>query len=257
MTTKNLPHRFPIVPGGCEDAVLIRSSDRDAGYNNTEEFVITLQQTQGLFGRYIVAHAQVPNSVYNVRTGVNDEFWWNEQGGNLDTTIPEGAYTGDTLAAALKTAMDAKSAYVYTVTYDDTTGKLSFSYTGTGSITFLFGDNAGASTSAYKVMGFNEANAVTPPNVINLASPPSLAINCREAYHSAGFKSSTGASFHLLVPLLSNFGTYNFQSSDTLAQYLEFNQRVRRIQLTIRDPGTGQLLPLNGSDWELFLIKVA
>jgi hypothetical protein len=74
----------------------------------------------------------VPNTWDNIITGYNDKFTVTEPANaNNTVTIAQGAYNITSLAAALKTALDASSpgGAVYTVTVDNASARLSISCT--------------------------------------------------------------------------------------------------------------------------------
>lgn len=98
-------------------------------------------------------------------TGTNDQIMFNEDAGGGNTTISlttDGgltsgtAYTGDEVASAIETALEAQSSnsYTYTVAYNGSTGEFSITNDSTNSNTVdILWDNA--STTAETTLGFD------------------------------------------------------------------------------------------------------
>lgn len=239
-------------------AYLLMSANRESG-DSTHQCSLTLPHREGLNGTYVVSHFQIPNTIYNVRS-TNNVVAWTDSAGTWTASLPSGSYTGSTLATALKTLMDATSGLVYTVTYSSTTGKLTFSESIAGNINFDFATTT--ASTAHDVLGVGAVNTTpaatyTSTNVINLASPASVSLYCREAGDSPGFRSTSGHPSQIILPLLAEFGVYAFRSSDVLAQFMVFRNTTRTMYFELRDNNTGVPISFEGANWELYLTKVS
>ena len=236
---------------------LIRSRDRQLNYPS-HNFAINLSGDTIDVGNYHLQFANVQNTSYTVRTNVNDTIYFNENSTNKSATITPGYYTSSTIAAAIKSAMDtASSAFAtFTVTFSSATQKLTIASTQNFSLTF----GTYTARSIARLLGFNAADTTAATsaignNVINFGEPLSFAIRIREAAdYNVSCINGSYASF--VIPMDVGYGEYKYYRSNyDFPQYCRFTTRCTRLNIEIRD-FEGNILDLNGSDFELCLRKV-
>lgn len=87
----------------------------------------------------------------------NCKIDFNEGGSQLTATITQGSYSPTTLAAEIKTRMDAVGAADYTITFDDITRKFTIASNG-ATFVLMFATGSNVHISASGVLGFNVVN---------------------------------------------------------------------------------------------------
>jgi hypothetical protein len=104
-------------------------------YKNVER--IDIVQVKLLSGLYTVSAAQGNNQMSVVANGVPKQI-----------VLPDGTYTAQQMATALANAFTAAYGAGFTITFDQTTGRFTISYTGSGNFELRFLENArfGATT---------------------------------------------------------------------------------------------------------------
>lgn len=95
------------------------------------------------------------NGRFVVTAGVNGKINFNEGGAELTATITAGTYNGQTLAAEIKTQLEAAGALTYTVTYDEATAK--FTIAATGNFALLWNTGTNKAIDASGLLGFSDA----------------------------------------------------------------------------------------------------
>lgn len=86
-------------------------------------------------------------------TSSNQWIDFSEGGGELNAQISTGDYDADTLATAIKTAMDTAGALTYTITYDEGLNKFILAASGTFSLLWQSGTNS--ANSMGDTLGFD------------------------------------------------------------------------------------------------------
>lgn len=234
-----------------QTALLIRSADRTSASDPTHQFAISFREP--LDGKYRLAYCMIPDSVYNVRTGVNDMIYFNDNATNKSATLSAGYYTGSSLAAAVASVMTTASAFqVYTCAYSTTTGKIATS----AGANFYFRWSVTAASAAV-VMGYNAtdtpaATSSASTNVLGLSGLLSLFIDIKEASLGGNIQSVDGLQSHLYIPLNTGFGAYVSLEEQNLPQDIVFSQATRLLSISIRD-SSNALVDLNGANWECLL----
>jgi hypothetical protein len=95
-----------------------------------------------------------PNMVYGINAYNNVVSIDETSGNTVQFTIPEGNYTGSSMASELESLLNTYGAYTYTVSYDDNDKKLTISYD-TDTMQFVTVDN-----SAYNALGIEDVDTV-------------------------------------------------------------------------------------------------
>lgn len=258
------------------DELLIKSRDREdlssASTGHTAMFKVKLKQP--IEGKWLVKTVTIPNSIYTVTSKNNQvTFFINDEGAKT-CEIPVGNYTGDTLADALTVAMNAAtSAGTWAVTYASLTSKLTVSYDDSDAAnTWFFNFTRATVNSAAWVLGDYVGTPYTAtagdgttrelPHVIGLGTPASLGIHIKEAachgYTTTSFKTSSGEgeprTGDILVPFLAASGTFNFSQAESKnSQEVCFNHPTSKLEIHVTNTDTGEMVDLNGADWEMLL----
>lgn len=160
-----------------ERYLLINSAQRVSGTSSS--FKIPLDKPLSNIRKVELVSASFYNTIYNIRTGINDKVVFND-GTQYTATIAAGNYVITDLIVALQTALNATaSALVFTVTYSDITLKVTIA--AGSAFTILFG----SSGVMYRELGFTaattgSATSQTGTNVVNLSLPHYLFINVLE-----------------------------------------------------------------------------
>jgi hypothetical protein len=240
-----------------EISLLIRSADRDSGAGSHS---FTKSLNFGLQGRFLVAHAIIPATAYSVQTGYNDTIYFDEGGPLITCTIPQGNYTTTTIATAVGTAMTA--ATLNARTYTAAVSTLTEVMTITGSSNFSLRFATGVTATARTVLGYAAADTTAATtavggSVVNLGGPVSLNIGVTEAKSGSFYVPTPSREFRgqILVPMVVGSGFYQTLVPRDLPQIVEFDQPARVLHITVTDSG-GNLINLNGGDWQLLLRKV-
>jgi len=115
-------------------------------------------------------NACIPYTWNNIETGDNDLSFENAASAPFTVQVPEGNYTGTTLASAVQTAMNGAGAGdTYTVSFDNTTYKMTFTTTGASMLLDFV-----TSPDLAVILGFVAGNtygpaaSITSPNVVNI-----------------------------------------------------------------------------------------
>ena len=136
--------------------VKISSSDRTSGTVN--DFTISYANDRFVNRpkKAKIVSICLPYTWYNIVAGINNSLTFTKGGTDYVATIAAGNYTGTTLAAALKIAMNtADPAQLYDVTFSDTTYMFVFTADTTG-----FQLNFTVSPNLASVLGFTDGGLV-------------------------------------------------------------------------------------------------
>lgn len=268
--------------------VLIRSKDR-VNPTTTPRANFSLRFQESIEGEWDVKWITIPNTLYNVNATNNIIPFTNTDGSYTATMVP-GNYTTTTLATEIDRAMDAAASGGATpITYTTTlvAATQTFSIASSASTTSLtFATNS--TNTAHALMGFEQVDVATASPLVStnsafLIGPLSLGIQIPQSSGSGyitgggtfqqldsrsitkadGKVVSKAAEFvsaategNLVVPLLVSYGTYNFTSEDVFRQRILFSHGTKRIEVQVVDPDTGDVVDLNGGEWELMMERV-
>jgi len=232
--------------------LVIQSKDRILG--TPDKFTVRVPPFLNISGVSLLS-ATIPNTVYNI-TAANNMVYWN-RGGALSAPIPPGAYSITALIAMLGAVMQATDgAAVYTVSYSETTMKLTI----TSTLAFsLSADNL--TNAVWSVLGWGGQTAATPSalshtavNVVRLDTPNNLLINLGEWCPS--FLASTANIRSCFVVSLDHDSQYVSQHKqlstfDNGSNYTARNGlATMEVLLTDTD---GRRVDLNGAEWVMIL----
>jgi hypothetical protein len=247
---------------------ILKSLDRDTTSASSSNFKQTfsgsvwLSQVWQNVVEVSLEGAVIPNTLYNIRSGVNNVIKFtnsNSGGGTKTGTVTAGSYTIDTLVTALGTAMTTGDGTdTFTVTYSATTNKVSITtVAGTGTITVLFTSSTINSTIGFSsTANSSAATTVTGVNVFNLAQPYNLFINIPELelFHVQSSNQLDKPTF--TIPVTSPEGdVISYFATQFLDQQLRFGNPRSFRELNVRLTLDGnEAADLNGSEWTLYLL---
>jgi len=236
--------------------ILIDSKDRTSNSNSSSNFKIQLSNF--VDGTTIsLKQFLIPNSIFNIVTGVNDRIVWNRSSTNYSYQIAAGKYTITNLLSTIQSGMNTTDANSYTLSYSSTTFKTTIA----GSAAFIlnWSSNPNASTSIWRELGFinndtSSATSHTGTNVVQLHHPLTFIIQIQELGYSG--ITNRGVPFTFLC--IMNSGNGEVQE---LSENNYFNQTVHLLDHTIHLNSLtielkypdGSSLSLNGADWIMIL----
>lgn len=240
----------------------LKSIDRVSGTSdsfvlNLSNYGFTYEDARNI-KKVCLKGAIIPNTFYNIVTGINDRFCWFSGGSSRNYQIPAGAYAIQDLITLIQNAMnEAGDGSSYTITYSSITMKVTIS--ATGSFKTNFASNAFSSTSCYKEIGWTlvdgvSADSAISPNVISLSRPYVLYVNIRELGNSDWRTSNILDRPTFVVPMQGESGEMVYwYALETLEQSLQFQGvNVTTLNISLSAPN-GQTVSLNGSEWELIV----
>jgi hypothetical protein len=191
--------------------------------------------------------ATIPNTIYNIRAGVNNVVRWFE-GSNKSVTIPAGVYNINQLCNTLTTLMTG-----FTITYNSTTLKTRFT-----NASFFNLDMSGSDTP-FRELGFDQINYpgtddLSSPNTVSLASPYDLFIKIEEL----GFRTRTTSARDMPTFIVPVNGAptqvIEYREKTEFDQSIHFETAININTWTVTlSFATGELCNLNGSEWNIIL----
>ena len=239
--------------------LFIDSADRTA--NSTSSCDFNYQLKRGLstanYTKCKLVYINLPNNVYNVRSGINDKIDFSEGGGELNATLTSGIfedYSGvDGLLAEIKTQMDSVGGQAYTVSLDENTKLITISAPGNFSILWSSGTNS--STSARKLLGWTLADT-TAATTTTATNQPRLGYpDYYQLYVSSlsnDLECSNGKSASFIIPITTNsFSSIILNEEDLFNQVRNFNNDTNNINIQLRYDGV--IADLLGRDFSFCL----
>ena len=120
--------------------------DGDMGPSEASDFnpPFTLSYNPGRMGSIIAAVfglAGVPEGLYVIAAGVNDDIDVTEDVTKKVATVPPGIYTGTELAAAIEAALELAGEFTYTCTYAASTNTFTIGVSASSTFLWITGDN--------------------------------------------------------------------------------------------------------------------
>lgn len=234
--------------------VTIDSRDRERASDSPGDYNVRLLEDVRDVCTVKLRSADIP-PMWNVPIG-RSSIWVSTGGGALqETTFEPSDHTEATLAAALKTALDAATPLTWTVTVG-ATGKLTFS--ATGAFTLRGGDGVHQDgygpVSAGRVLGLaateqaSVSNSLTAPHRNQLDRPDTMYLhvedfdavhgassglhNCLEVINANGTEHEIPAEKHFYPPL-SRLNRLRVRIVDHYGNPVDFDNREHRIDLQL------------------------
>jgi len=246
-----------------EKLLTINSKDKQIGTNG--DFTVqfndsSCQQVQ----KVLVKEIFVPNVFYNISNDPNrknNTLIFSQNGlPNITITIPEGQYNIDLLIVALKTAIDNVliDGAIVTITKSSTTFKLTFTFTGAGTVAnnnVQFFTNG---TPIANIIGLendsDNSSVLIMDNIYNLVGSEYVQIHSPQVGEVHGLDAGASGYISLVDTIsLSNtpFGgtAYKQNADDELAEILyEQPKNLSRVSIVLRDEQGNKLsLPNNAN----------
>jgi len=184
----------------------------------------------------------IVNGVFPIRSG-NNTFTFAEGGGALTATVTPGYYNSLSFCTAVKTAMQAVGALVYTPTISSTTNFLTISATGNFTLSF-------ASGNFWKVAGFAKtyagaaAASHTGSMPVRLDGDEYLYLELLNTSNDNMVGNYPGSTVLDTIPLDKGFGNLIYYKSNPQNNFtLVRADDVQEVRLRLRDP--------DGYDWPI------
>lgn len=252
-------------PQALKQSVHIDSRDRDySAFPSSAAFTVDLPAALHGVTNAVLISAELPMTYYvfsAARGNTSVEFGVD---GTYETvTIPDGNYTSTTLAAALKTALDAAhSPATFTVAVDPGTQKVSV--TGTGTLTvdgtgatsatnwglgYYLGFQGGVVSSGSGTLTGSSIVQVNPENYI-LLDVENLNGHAQTSTYSVN-GGGGGRAVFAKIPL--NGDTYQYNFYDKTLSYVEMRpplSRLQKLKIALRFHD-GTTVDLNGGEWSM------
>lgn len=231
--------------------VLIDTRDKSSG--TSANCSIDLRSGKLDAGRYRVYSLILPFYDYHV-SSTNNQVYYTDSGGAQVATIPEGYYSGTTLASALKTIMDAESGPVYTVAYGESSKKLTFT-PASGNLHFTFGTNT--SNSAARLLGFDASDgsaaaSQTGDNPVQLRRAEYLRLDL-SGRTDINVITGKNRYFSTLIPIDTHESTVYLYGASVPAQFVEIGEdNIDEMKIRLEYPD-GTLVNLRGYDFSIVL----
>ena len=202
--------------------------DSDKAINNK----FTLDKT--ISGRWKLTSFTFTNNIFNVND-TNNKIYFNENGIDKVATLTNGFNASNQLKTNISTAMNDQAVGTVTVTYDDATGKYSFSNT----LNFYFTFSSNTLNSARKLLGMNESDGTnstsqTSENPIDLNTYKNIFININENDD----RCIVGTNYFNSSLIINGVGTFGelvkYIYKDYTEQYVKF-KNTKHIEIKIHD----------------------
>ena len=233
-----------------EIVMTFNSEDRSGGSNESPEFKFATSMTIG--GSYSILSCSIPNTVYNIRSGVNDQLDFNDNvPATFNAIITPGVYDAVTLASTLQSAMNALFAG-FTVTYNLTTMKMEWA----NAATFQIQDTSNMA----EVLGITTTAALattqSSDTVVNLGSFLGVYIysktfaKARNSYSYIDSGNIKPDIIHKVNTRSNGGGVINFEQKTHRTTFQMGDKRINNVDFSLRDRN-GDVIDLNGQNWQI------
>lgn len=230
---------------------IIFNSQRTGNTNNP---VFTLRDPLYIYA-FKVKECSIPFSFYMVN-GYNNAIAFREAGDGINRVayLPQGNYDAASIIPALETALTTAGTQSYTVSYSDTTGRLTISAPGN----FVIRDGQNGST-AWNVLGISNTSdtasgvsSVTLPGYVDFSFNSSILLcsNVLSNEHVV-YSSQDNTAVILNVPATAPAGSVIHH--DNMGGYIVYEESVQNVDFLLLDSATGQPINLNGSAFTVVL----
>ena len=86
-------------------SLYISSKDRNASSNSSSDFFVYLPVPVSNIKSIELSELSLPNTIYNIRTGINDSICWDYLSVSYNFTIPPGLYSISSLLSTIQTSL--------------------------------------------------------------------------------------------------------------------------------------------------------
>jgi hypothetical protein len=191
----------------------------------------------------------MPNTIYNIRSGVNNNLTFTDTNRVHSLTIPPSSYTIDTLTTEIAALMNSVGSQTYTVAYNQATFKVTISAAAAFTLQFA---NAGscAYTLGFVPVNLSAAITYTGLNAVMLDTT-CVYIHINEIGGNTYLTDNTAHTF--AVPITVDAGEVVVLTSTNMEQEITLSQNsisYLSISLYLRNM---ELADLNGAEWQMML----
>lgn len=225
----------------------VDSNQRTSTSVSSSDFTQQLTQPIGYARKISIVSLEMPWTVYNIRSGVNNTFRYSISGTTYTATVTEGSYSMTALATALATALTASGGVSASVSYSSTTLKMTITPSDTlftvvtTTLSTMLGFTSGQSGST--IVGTNAATSFLDDYFFIYF--PQLGGDVLSSYPS---------TFRIPVPVDSGSVLYTDYSSAVSPPTLDLDTPTSfsLLRVILYDQ-LGNTLALNGTDWSALL----
>lgn len=241
----------------------VKSTNQQTDFNYEPKNTIKFS-SKGTQRQYFVRaeNILIPNSYYNILAGVNDILEVTETSPNTSYTVvlDEGNYDINSFITEFKEEINLLSARTFDVIFNQSQGKLIFSYTGaTASVSFDF-----TGSNIFSVLGLTEgvnhsftvASPLLAQKTTILRRTKFLNIHISKGFSLNNHYKKTGRSNVITrVPIISDPFTDNFFPNDNSNNIFQINpvSDITNFRIELKDE-RGVLVDLNGETWQFDLV---
>jgi len=200
----NLPINLVQLAPRNRQYMLIDSKNRVSG--TSTDFYYQFSTPVKLTNFIKLVYANIPNSEYLIKTGINDTFYINYNGGGeASITLTAGAFNSQNLTTLLQNAiLTLYPSSGFSVSFDITTFKFTFS--ATNNFYFRFGTQTG--NNLMNILGFansqtSTANSITSDNAIYIISTPYVNIYIDQLSSNSNVITDKNIKSTFFVPITS------------------------------------------------------
>lgn len=237
-----------------QQLVSVSSKRRLAQSSSSTNFTVKLPHAVTDVKKVMLREVLMPNTLYNIRSGVNAKIDFND-GVNKTATLTPGNYSMSALMSHVLTQLNAVSSGFTAVTYSSTSLKVTIARSSIFNLLWASGANTAQSTA--EILGFSAtdlsaASTYTGDKAAGFFQPLSLFLAVDEL----------GSPLTNTYGLLSTFKipvTVGAEGLQVMADSQWYPQVVAALgkniaQLTCRVFfENGEVVSLNGADWEMLL----
>lgn len=226
-----------------KNSYIFLNSQDGVGTNYDINFNLNISPVQNNIQNIALVNCSFNNAVYPINN-FNRTFVIVEQGPTtLTMTIPTNTYTGTEMATQLQTLLNAATVapYVYTVSYNSQSKKLTISSTGTFYISSL-----GTCLDELGMIASGTTLVATKTSDYPVSLAGSKFVDIISSISSTNLSSNGYSNILCRIPLASSFGGLIIWESFDVSAGIHIQGEVSNIQLRlIDDKGRPFMLPQN------------
>lgn len=234
--------------------LIINSASRSSG--TITDFTINLSKEIRNATTIKLLECKIPNTLYNVRTGINDQILFSEGGPNLTATLTAGSYGISDLCLEVQNQLIAAGALAYVCTYNANTSRVTISAGAPFSLLLATG-----TTQANQLLGFAATDVAGAATYTGTLFPQLV----RNQYYTidineipANGVDISNRSFTFPVLNTVNLNEYLIHHAETNS-YLSICQvptNITKLSVKLRDANHNIISATElGLDW-LFVVEI-
>lgn len=232
-----------------QHTLIVDSRDRTSGSSSNGYF--QLKAAHPNVSKVELVSAMIPNTIYNVQSGINDRMCWFRSGIDHSFQLTAGAYTVTSLLSALQTGMNGVDANTFVLSYSTTTLKVTVG--GASAFSLNFATHPNAAAGCHRLLGFeaidtSSATSHVAPNTPELNQPFMMYIRISGLDTQNDTTSSDPHTF--VVPIAENSGGITIWNSGDFEQCVRFGspKSIKSFNVDFRARNESAL-SLNGAEW--------